>query len=251
VKEEVMLLTRPGKIRVGTSGWNYDHWRKNFYPQELQPTEWLDYYARRLSTVEINNSFYNLPSAKTFRKWADTVPESFLFAVKASRYITHMKKLKDPEEPLKRFLGRVEYLRERRGPILFQLPPRWRVNTGRLREFLDHLPDDCRATFEFRDTTWWNDEVYRVLEDYKVAFCIYHLAGVHSPEIMTSDFVYIRLHGPGAAYQGLYDKQTLTGWAGAISAWAGAGKEVYCYFDNDQDGYAARNAMELRELTEQ
>ncbi len=239
-----------GDIRVGTSGWNYKHWRDNFYPSRLQPEEWLDYYAGHLSTVEINNSFYNLPSPDTFRKWSGIVPESFLFSVKASRYITHMKKLKDPAEPLGRFMEGANHLGERRGPILFQLPPRWRLNPGRLKEFLEHLPGNTPAAFEFRDTTWWNDEVYRILEEYNAAFCIYHLAGTESPRVVTSDLVYIRLHGPGDAYQGLYDKNTLSGWVGAANTWAEQGKDVYCYFDNDQNGYAARNALEMRDMIE-
>jgi len=243
-------LSERGKIIVGTSGWNYDHWKGSFYPPELKQKEWLDYYAGRLTTVEINNSFYNLPSEKTFRKWAEMVPPGFIFSIKASRYITHMKKLKDPREPLERFLDRIEVLEERQGPVLFQLPPHWNANPERLEAFLDELSGNIRSTFEFRDRSWWNDRIYGILEERNAAFCIFHLTGEQSPKEVTADFVYIRLHGPADAYEGLYDKETLSGWAGAASAWAASGKDVYIYFDNDQNGYAAMNAMQLREMTE-
>lgn len=243
-------MSERGMIRVGTSGWNYDHWKGSFYPTELKQKDWLDYYAEKLRTVEINNSFYNLPSGKTFRKWAETVPSDFLFSVKASRYITHMKKLKDPREPLERFMAGAGALGDRMGPVLFQLPPRWNVNPDRLEAFLDRLPGNIMATFEFRDRSWWDDRIYGILKERNAAFCIFDLAGEQSPKEVTADFVYMRLHGPGDAYEGLYEKETLAGWAGAAYAWAASGKDVYIYFDNDQNGYAAMNAMQLREMME-
>lgn len=243
-------MPEKGSIRIGTSGWNYDHWRENFYPAGLGQKDWLDFYAGRFDTVEINNSFYSLPSAGTFSGWADTVPDDFQFSVKASRYITHMKKLKDPREPVANFVDSAGHLGKKMGPVLFQLPPRWRVNAGRLRKFLDQLPSGIRAVFEFRDSSWWDDRVYSILSDYGAAFCIYHLAGRESPRELTAGFVYIRLHGPGDAYQGRYRKQDLGGWAGAALAWAETGKDVYIYFDNDQNGYAPANAAELREMTD-
>ncbi|MBD3179604.1 MAG: DUF72 domain-containing protein, partial [Candidatus Latescibacteria bacterium] len=181
---------------------------------------------------------------------ANTVPDSFLFAVKASRYITHMKKLKDPREPVRNFLQEAGKLGKKLGPVIFQLPPRWRINPGRLENFLDQLPENLQTAFEFRDNTWWDDTIYRILEEAGAAFCIYHLAGEQTPRRITGDFVYIRLHGPSGAYQGLYSKQDLSGWAGAASSWARSGKDVYFFFDNDQNGYAARNAMQLRAMTE-
>ncbi|MFO7915324.1 MAG: DUF72 domain-containing protein [Candidatus Krumholzibacteriales bacterium] len=244
-------MSERGNIRIGTSGWNYRHWRENFYPPEIKQKDWLEFYAGRFDTVEINNSFYNLPSAGTFRNWADTVPDNFLFAVKASRYITHMKKLKDPGEPVANFMDNAGHLGNKLGPVLFQLPPRWNVNAGRLKQFLDELPSGVPAAFEFRDSSWWDDRIYSILKDYGAAFCIYHLAGRESPRELTADFVYIRLHGPKGAYQGRYRKQGLGGWAGAALAWAEAGKDVYIYFDNDQNGYAPVNAAELKEMTEE
>ncbi len=236
------------KIHIGTSGWNYKHWVENFYPPNLKSDQWLKYYCHKLSTVEINNSFYQLPDSKALLSWNRTVPSDFVFSIKASRYITHMKKLKDPEDSLDKFMNAARKISSKLGPILFQLPPRWKCNPDRLKEFLKKLSKKYSYTFEFRDQSWWSDEIYRMLKDYNAAFCIYELAGTESPREITADFVYIRLHGPGDAYEGKYDNRNLAAWAGAISAWAKVGKDVYCYFDNDQNGYAARNAMKLQEM---
>jgi uncharacterized protein YecE (DUF72 family) len=239
---------KQGRIYIGTSGWNYPHWQGSFYPEDLPRKEWLSYYAERLASVEINNTFYQLPERSTLEQWKSRVPQSFLFSVKASRYITHMKKLKDPEGSTERFFSRIEVLKGKLGPVLFQLPPRWKRNPERLESFLDQLPRKYAYTFEFRDAGWFDQEIYSLLHGAGAAFCIYQLAGVLSPKEVTADFVYIRLHGPAEAYQGRYDTKALSGWAGAVSAWSGRGNTVYCYFDNDQNGYAAANAMELKAM---
>jgi uncharacterized protein YecE (DUF72 family) len=233
---------------VGTSGWSYDHWSGPFYPPDLPASERLAHYAGRLDTVEINNSFYHLPEEAVLREWRETVPQDFLFAAKGSRYVTHMRKLKDPDRGLPNFLERMAALGERLGPLLFQLPPRWRYNGERLEAFLDALGGGHRCAFEFRDPSWHNDEAMDALARHGAAFCIYHLAGFLSPRTVTTDFVYVRLHGPGEAYQGSYDEETLAGWAQAFAGWAQEGRDVYCYLDNDQEGYAAANALKLREL---
>lgn len=233
-------------IHVGTSGWNYRHWAGPFYPEDLEQEQWLRFYAGRFSTVEINNTFYNLPQQSVFRKWREAVPEGFLFSVKASRYITHMKKLKEPQDSVRRFMDRAAGLEEKMGPVLFQLPPRWKVNPRRLESFLQELPEGRRYTFEFRDQSWFHPEIYDLLRAHGAAFCIYHLAGTLSPREVTADFVYVRLHGPGGAYRGSYDQEALSGWAGAFTAWERRGRDVYCYFDNDQRGYAARDARALQ-----
>lgn len=236
------------RIHIGTSGWHYEHWKGPFYPEDLSPPGFLEYYARHFSTAEINNTFYQLPPEKTFVAWANTVPEGFIFAVKASRYITHMKKLKEPARTLAPLLARVEILGKKLGPILFQLPPRWNFNPARLEAFLQALPRGHRYAIEFRDPSWLNDNTYEALAAHGVAFCIYDFAGRLSPKEVTADLIYLRLHGPAGAYQGSYDTQCLAGWAGAFAAWAGQGKEIFCYFDNDEAGYAAQNAWQLQQM---
>lgn len=235
-----------GNMHIGTSGWHYEHWEGPFYPEDVAKGDYLTYYCQHLQTVEVNNSFYQLPKAKTLRAWRETVPEGFVFAVKASRYITHMKKLKDPEKPVTNFIERVEALGNMLGPILFQLPPNWHFNGNRLAAFLDVLPPDHRYAFELRDPDWINDQAYALLEAHNAAFCIYDFHGRQSPKQVTADFVYVRLHGPHDAYQGKYDTEALSGWAGAFSAWLRQGKDIYCYFDNDEAGYAVQNALTLQ-----
>lgn len=233
-------------IHVGTSGWHYDHWKGPFYPSDLAKKDFLDYYSRHFHTVEINNSFYQLPKVETLAKWRETTQEGFVFSLKGSRYITHMKKLKDPDESLNSLLQTVETLGGKLGPILFQLPPRWRFNYDRFSDFLETLPQKHRYAFEFRDQSWLNERAYEAMEKHGVAFCIYELAGYISPKEVTADFIYVRLHGPEGAYQGQYDSQILSGWADAFSTWARQGKEIYCYFDNDEAGYAAQDALRLK-----
>ena len=235
-------------IHIGTSGWHYDHWRGPFYPEDLAPGEFLKFYQEKFQTVEINNSFYRLPSEKALIDWRENVPPGFIFAVKGSRYITHMKKLLDPEKSLAPLMERVPLLEDRLGPILFQLPPRWHFNAERLRDFLTALPRGYRYALEFRDPSWLNHEACRLLREHRAAFCMYEFAGRVSPKEVTADFVYIRLHGPGGAYQGRYQREPLAAWAADISAWSAQGKEVFCYFDNDEAGFAALNALELQEM---
>lgn len=235
-------------IYIGTSGWSYNHWRGPFYPEDLRSEQWLQYYAEHFKSAEINNSFYHLPEKKTLKHWHDTVPEDFVFSAKASRYMTHMKKLKDAHDSINTFVERISILGDKLGPILFQLPPHWRFNGERLAAFLNTLSTEFRYTFEFRDPDWLNSETYDLLSEHQVAFCIYELNGFLSPKKVTADFVYIRLHGPNGPYQGSYDNRALAGWTGALSTWAGQGKQIYCYFDNDESGYAAQNALSLQSM---
>ncbi len=234
------------RIHIGTSGWVYPHWRGAFYPDALPEPEWLGYYARRLASVEVNRGFYRLPTRAQFAAWRDQTPEDFLFAVKASRYITHMKKLKDPGQTLPPLLEAVAGLGGKLGPLLFQLPPRWRLDVGRLRAFLAALPDRLRVAFEFRDPSWHTGAVLDLLAEHGAAYCVHDLAGFRSPRAVTADFVYVRLHGPGEAYCGRYGAEALAGWAD----WLGRQTvEAACvYFDNDQAGYAVRDALALRAM---
>ena len=233
---------------IGTSGWSYTHWKGQFYPPDIKDEDMLQFYCQRFQTVEINNSFYHLPSRETLVNWRDNTPDHFVFAVKASRYITHMKKLNDPRKSLDVLLGRISHLGEKLGPILFQLPPNWRYNRERLSCFLEALSSEFRFTFEFRDQSWLNQECYDLLARHDVALCIYELDGYLSPREVTAGFAYVRLHGPGGAYRGSYDTQTLAGWAGAFSTWTAQDRDVYCYFDNDEAGYAAQNAKALQDM---
>jgi uncharacterized protein YecE (DUF72 family) len=236
-------------IHVGTSGWHYDHWRGPFYPEGMDSTDYLPYYAQRFQTVEINNTFYNLPEKETFVNWRQTAPEGFAFAVKANRYITHMKNLLDPGETVPPFLEATDELGGTLGPILFQLPPQWHLNAERLRSFLEFLPHGYRYAFELRHPSWFDERVYGLLEEHDAAFCIYEIGGRQSPRKVTTDLVYVRLHGPTErAYEGSYSRETLQEWAEACRGWTDEGREVYVYFDNDQAGYAAQNAAELREM---
>jgi uncharacterized protein YecE (DUF72 family) len=209
----------------------------------------FQFYLDHFDTVEINNSFYRLPLATTFEHWRRLARPNFCFAVKASRYLTHMKKLKDPTEALQRFFPLVELLGKTLGPILFQLPPHWHCDAGRLAEFLGALPGRYRYSFEMRDPSWHVPKVYELLARHNAAFCIYELAGFHSPIRVTADFAYVRLHGPTSnAYQGSYDGAALRKWSHRIRKWQSELKAVYVYFDNDQSGYAAHNALQLKHL---
>ena len=235
-------------IHVGTSGWHYRHWIDHFYPAELRSNDWLAYYARRFSCVEINNSFYRLPSAGSVDTWLQQTPVDFTFTLKASRYITHMKKLKDCAAPLEEFLNLARQFDERLTVILFQLPPRWHVNAQRLADFLTLLPDGLAYAVEFRDPSWHVGEIFRLLEERGVAFCQYDLAGFTSPSLVTAGLVYVRLHGPDAAYAGTYTDSELRIWAGRINAWDGDGRDVYVFFDNDREAAAIHDALALRRL---
>ncbi len=235
-------------IHIGTSGWNYEHWKGPFYEENCPEDKFLEYYIQTFQTVEINNTFYGLPEEKTLESWKKTVPDDFIFSVKANRYITHMKKLKDPRDPVANFMSRIKILADNLGPILFQLPPNWNFNGQRLQNFLRVLPDGFDYTFELRNPSWLNEDTLGLLKDFKSAFCIYEFEDRVTDLHQTTDFVYIRLHGPDGAYQGKYDYETVHWWAEQIIGWAKAGTEVYCYFDNDQHGFAPQNAVELLEV---
>ncbi|WP_295878954.1 DUF72 domain-containing protein [uncultured Thiohalocapsa sp.] len=233
---------------IGTSGWSYDHWVGPFYPEHLPVDQRLAHYAGRLPSAEINNSFYQLPSEATLAHWRAAVPEGFVFSAKASRWIAHMKKLKDPADTLPPFLERMAALDPKLGPVLFQLPPRWHRNTRRLAAFLDtldRLDRRRRWVFELRDHSWLTADTLALLRGHNAAFCIYELDGFATEHAVTADFVYIRLHGPDGPYRGRYDDAALDAWASRIRDWLGGDLDVYCYFDNDEAGHAVQNALAL------
>ncbi len=232
-----------GKIHIGTSGWHYPHWKKLFYPEDVPKKDWLHFYADRLDCVEINNTFYKLPGADTFSNWSEQTPDGFIFAVKASRTITHRKKLSNCQDAIDTFFEVVDGLGNKLGPVLFQLPPRWHCNTRRLNEFLTLLPEHHRYTFEFRDPSWHNEETYSVLRYFNAAFCTFELGDMNTPQVCTADFNYIRLHGPEGPYTGNYSSRRLRRWAEKLSGWQAQGQDVYLFFDNDESAYAVKNAL--------
>jgi uncharacterized protein YecE (DUF72 family) len=238
------------KIHIGTSGWHYKHWLEGvFYPPGTKPAHMFDFYAKHFDTVELNNSFYHLPSAKTFDNWRDASPARFIFAVKASRFITHMKKLKDPKPSSEKFFLVADRLGRKLGPILFQLPPRWKLNRERFDEFLQSLPAEHKYVFEFRDESWFVPEVYELLRRYKAAYCIHDFADMRVPIEITANFSYIRFHGPTSAkYYGSYSSAQLHEWAQRIDDWRRRLSAIYVYFNNDPEGAAVRNALELKRM---
>jgi uncharacterized protein YecE (DUF72 family) len=237
------------EIHIGTSGWHYKHWVGRYYPAGLRPDAMFAHYLRDFDTVELNNTFYQLPNETSFDNWRKSTPEHFLFAVKGSRFLTHMIKLKDAQRGLANFLPRAERLRRKLGPILWQLPPKWNANVERLEEFLAQLPKKHRYAFELRNPTWMTEDVYEVLRKYNAAFCIYELAGYHSPIEVTADWTYVRLHGPTPhKYQGSYSDGQLAAWAQRIRDWSHTLKAIFVYFDNDDSAYAVENALTLKRM---
>ncbi len=189
-----------------------------------------------------------MPKESTFEHWRENSPKNFIFSVKASRYITHVKKLIDAKDSFFYFLSHAEKLEDKLGPILFQLPPSWKLNFDRFKIFIEGLTPPLRYTFEFRNPTWYSPEVVELLQKHNCSFCFYELEHHRSPIYDTADFLYIRLHGPGDKYQGSYTKPQLRKWADKCLEWQLKGKDVYVYFDNDQAGYAAHNAMTLDQM---
>ena len=211
----------------------------------------LDYFAKHFDTVEINNSFYRLPTDAAFKKWHDTVPDGFTFAVKASRFITHMKKLRDPEPSIALFFERARFLADRLGPILFQLPPHWPVNPERLERFLECLPHGHRYVFEFREQSWCIPEIYDILRRHNTAICLHDWGGLDWPTGFTADFTYVRMHGPTGAYHGRYGTALLKPWAERIREWRHRLSRIYIYFNNDIGGHAIHDALTLRGMVGQ
>ena len=234
------------QFHVGTSGWHYKHWLGDFYPEKFAPAKMFSWYAREFHTVEINNSFYRLPEEKTFQNWKALAPPGFIFAVKASRFITHMKRLKDAAESIDLFFSRAKPLGTTLGPVLFQLPPDWKLNLERLTEFLDVLPQGHKYALEFRDLTWCVPQVYELLRRHNVAFCIHDWREMPWPRELTADFTYVRFHGSGRCYGGNYPNEHLQSWCNLLESWSPQLREAFIYFNNDIGGHAIRNARTLR-----
>lgn len=222
------------------------HWKENFYPEDLSSKKWLSFYSENFTTVEINNTFYRVPRETTVKNWVKTVPSDFLFSVKASRYITHQKRLHDCKESLEYFFSVIKHFQGKLGPILFQLPPSFKMNKERLIDFITLLEPKMQIVFEFRHESWFVEEIYDLLRENNIALCITDLGGHQSPEVLTADFTYLRLHGPKKAYQGTYGKKGIDDWRRKIVRWKKTAS-VYCYFDNDEKGFAIQDAKSLQD----
>ncbi len=234
-------------IRVGTSGWHYADWQGRFYPEKLPKNKWFECYAKDFDTVEVNNTFYHQPKEQTFQNWRKQAPKNFLFTVKANRFITHIKRLKDAKEPLERFFKGALLLKENLGPVLYQLPPGFHKDLDRLESFLEVLPKKLIAVFEFRHKSWFSQDVYDLLREFNAGFCIHDMPGMEVPRIVTSDVIYVRFHGPTGRYQGNYSKSALQDWAKWIGQNMKGKKAVFAYFNNDYNAYAIGNAKTLKE----
>jgi uncharacterized protein YecE (DUF72 family) len=236
--------------RIGCSGWNYDHWKGLFYPAESSSSGWFSEYASVFSTVEINNTFYCRPRGSTFRNWHDQAPRGFIYAVKANRFITHMKKLKDPAKPVKLFLERARILKDHLGPVLFQLPPHWSVNPERLDAFTDMLPRErgLAYVFEFRDSSWYDERVCKMLSKKRMSICLHDMKGSATPDISVGPLCYVRFHGATGLYGGKYPDKILRKWVGVIRKALKQKKRVYAYFNNDAEANAPRDALRLIEM---
>lgn len=241
-----------GKIHIGTSGWSYKHWKERFYPADLKPVEYLAYYADYFQTAEINTSFYHLPKPSTIKKWAETVNTRFRFCPKISRYITHIKKLNDPEETLPRFFEIFDPIHKSLGPVLLQLPPTLAFHEEKVAHFFEVLRLYKGYTFalEPRHDTWLEENAIALLEKYKIAFVIAE-SGNRWPygEFVTARHIYIRFHGPDGSYAKSYDNRALKKYAGKMLQWSEEGHTIWVFFNNDGNAYAIENAGTLAELT--
>ena len=235
---------------IGTSGWHYDDWRGRFYPDKLPKSRWLEFYTGHFPTVELNNTFYRLPSKKAVTNWHDTSPSGFVFSVKVSRLITHVKKLKDTNESLANFMSRSSLLKEKLGPLLYQLPPGMQRDDEILTGFLQGLPKGYKYVIEFRHQSWLTDEVFRILRQYNTGLCVFDMPDLSCPLLATADFAYIRFHGRDSLYSSCYTENELAEWANRIAGLSEDLESVYIYFNNDVSGYALKNTVTIRKYLE-
>jgi len=237
------------RILVGTSGWHYESWRGPFFPAGLSLKNQLQYYSGQFSTTELNGVFYRTPSLDAVKAWRSQTGDEFVFAWKASKYITHWKRLSDNSaNSLALIEERLSLLGEKAGPVLFQLPPNFHADCDRLNSFFKLLSRRRRYCFEFRHPSWYQPSVIKILSQRNAALCLSDHHDAPAPWERTADFVYIRGHGPGGRYKGHYSKRTLSQWATRIESWKGQGYDVFVYFDNDQKSAAPADALKLRQL---
>ena len=237
---------KQGKVYIGTSGFAYSHWRGKFYPEDLSTYKWFEYYTKHFDTVELNVTFYRLPQKSAFQSWYRRSPDDFVFVIKGSRYITHVRKLNNVVRPTKEFFNRAKYLKEKLGVILWQFQGNWRINLSRLEKFLKILQRyPYRHVFEFRHESWFCKRIYKLLKKYKMGLVISDSPRYPKTEEITADFVYIRFHGGKVLYGSKYSERELKEWAKKIKKWQKQGLNVYAYFNNDWNAYAIKNAKQL------
>ena len=237
------------RVLIGTSGWHYDSWRGKFFPKGLPLKEQLPYYSSQFSTTELNGVFYRTPTPEAVKGWRSQTARDFVFAWKASKFITHWKRLSDNSvNSLELLEDRLSLLGPKTGPILFQLPPNFKADADRLASFLKLLPKKRRYSFEFRHPSWYAPPILRLLRGRNISLCISDHHDAPAPWTRTADFVYVRGHGPTGRYKGHYSPKTLSGWAARIRSWNRQGCDVFVYFDNDQKSAAPADARSLREL---
>jgi uncharacterized protein YecE (DUF72 family) len=237
------------QVWIGTSGWTYDGWRGPFYPEDIPKRRWLEWYGGQFPSTEINGSFYRTPSLEAVQQWRDQTPAEFLFAWKASKFITHWKRLTEKcANSLELMETRLKVLGPKLGPVLFQLPPQFKADRERLASFLKMLPRRRKYAFEFRDATWYDDDILNLLRKRNVSLCLSDHHDAPSPWEVTADHVYVRGHGPTGQYHGRYPPATMRKWAADIRTWKRKGLDVFCYFDNDQKSAAPLDAKRLMDL---
>jgi uncharacterized protein YecE (DUF72 family) len=233
-------------VYVGISGWQYREFRGFFYPKDIKPAEMLKFYSNHFRTVELNASFYRFLPDASFDKWFNETPDDFVMSIKANRYFTHFHRLSDPKDLWVGFYKQLQRLRHKLGPVLFQTHPAMTCDLIHLRRFLELIGAQRNFVFEFRNPSWFNNSVYELLEEFGASFCIYDLRGLHTPTIVTSRSVYVRLHGPShEAYTGSYSDGALNRWTEQVQSWDEEGRDVYVYFDNTMQGDAIINARDL------
>jgi uncharacterized protein YecE (DUF72 family) len=242
------MSQRTYDIRIGTSGWHYDHWYERFYPRDIPKKDWLQYYVQHFNTVEINNTFYRLPRETMVERWHELAPKDFLFTVKANRFVTHVKRLRDAEEPLRNFFDAIRPLAKNLGPILYQLSPTFHKDLGRLEDFIQLLPGKIPGVFEFRHNSWFTDDVLQLLDDSGLGLCIHDLGGVDVPRVVTANIIYLRFHDPPGEFSHDYPPHMLRQWAKWARENLRTGRRLFAYFNNDYNACAVRNAQQLREF---
>ena len=229
-------------VLIGTSGWQYPHWRRSFYPAQVAQAHWLEHYAARFRTVEVNNAFYRLPEKSTFESWRTRTPDDFVVTVKASRYLTHIKRLREPAEPVKRLMERARGLGPKLGPVLLQLPPNLRVDLDALEEALVQFPRDVRVAVEPRHESWFEPATRKLLESRGAAFCLTDRLGGRPPFWRTADWGYLRMHEGRATPSPCYGRSALRTWAKRLAQLWPARATLYVYFNNDERACALRDA---------